>query len=65
VIAAWLKSGLLVEFEYDNEDSKSVWGVKIDDEVAAEVLSALGAKWNSSAITETQWRTRRTMAIRH
>jgi hypothetical protein len=46
VIAAWLKSGLLVEFEYANNDSKERSGVKVDDEVAAEVLSALQCTWD-------------------
>ena len=49
VIAAWLKSGVLVEFEYTNPDSKEVLGVKVDDEIATEILNAIGCQWNSSA----------------
>jgi hypothetical protein len=47
VIARWLKSGLLVEFAYTNNDSKERSGVKVDDDVATEVLSALGCKWDA------------------
>jgi hypothetical protein len=46
VIAAWVRSGLLVEFEYKTGDSKERSGVRVDDEVATEVLDALGVKWN-------------------
>jgi hypothetical protein len=46
VIKAWLASGLLVEFDYANSDSKERSGVRVDDDIATEVLSAHGCKWN-------------------
>jgi hypothetical protein len=49
VIAAWLKSGVLVQFEYTDPDSKEVSGIRVDDEIATEVLGALGVEWNFSA----------------
>jgi hypothetical protein len=64
VIATWVKNGMLVEFEYDNEDSKRVWGVRVEDTITVEVLKTLKDAGDPSAIRKSQWRTMAETAVR-